>query len=499
MSNVVVSSGQTSSGFVVSNGSSLTVLAGAKIVSTRVLDGGSADISSGGSASATFLTSGGYEYVSAAGISIRATISGGSQYVSAGGSSLSATVSAGSQVVEGGTVSGTIVSSGGLQAVYSGTAVGTIVKNGGIETIDNVSVAPGNARSVSATISSGGKQDVFHNSIANKAVLLRGGYEYVSGGTTTGTTASGGYEFVYSGGVASGTTLSSGGSEFVFSGGVVSGTVVSSGGTEEIVGRGAAHGTIVKNSGKDLVGMDQYRHVPPGSPPPLSVGGGPLSVSATISSGATQYVYSGGDASGTTVRSGGFETVSYGGLSVSATLLGGDAYVYSGGVASGTRVSRGALLTVGSGGTASQVTVVGGAVHVSTGGTATGLSVGSGGTAIVQSGGIVSGAVIFAPKATLSVAGAAVSGLTLSGFAATDMLDLASFAFNKSETVSFSENAKKTQGVLTVNSGGLKASVTLFGQYAATGFHLVNDAGGTAVTYSAATSAVRPDLAPGHA
>jgi hypothetical protein len=44
---------------------------------------------------------------------------------------------------------------------------------------------------------------------------------------------------------------------------------------------------------------------------------------------------------------------------------------------------------------------------------------------------------------------------------------------------------------LTIIDGTLNASVTLFGQYLAAGFHSVTDyAGGTAITYSAVTSHV---------
>ena len=47
------------------------------------------------------------------------------------------------------------------------------------------------------------------------------------------------------------------------------------------------------------------------------------------------------------------------------------------------------------------------------------------------------------------------------------------------------EDAAKTKGVLTLTDGALKATVTLFGQYTATGFHIAGDGhGGTAITYA---------------
>jgi hypothetical protein len=88
--------------------------------------------------------------------------------------------------------------------------------------------------------------------------------------------------------------------------------------------------------------------------------------------------------------------------------------------------------------------------------------------------------------------------LTVSGFAATDTLDLASFKFGTTEKHSFTENAAKTKGVLTITDGTLHASITLFGQYVATGFHLAKDGAGTAITYVPPTAAAQQELAAGH-
>jgi hypothetical protein len=73
----------------------------------------------------------------------------------------------------------------------------------------------------------------------------------------------------------------------------------------------------------------------------------------------------------------------------------------------------------------------------------------------------------------------------VSGFAKTDTLDLASFKFAKTEKLTFVENKAKTSGTLTVTDGKLKATITLFGQYVAAGFHLATDGpAGTAITYA---------------
>jgi len=77
------------------------------------------------------------------------------------------------------------------------------------------------------------------------------------------------------------------------------------------------------------------------------------------------------------------------------------------------------------------------------------------------------------------------------------ILDFAALTQAKPETVSFKENAAKTQGVLTVTDGTLRASLTLFGNYVAAGFHGARTADGTLVTYEP-PAALHLDLAAGH-
>jgi len=141
---------------------------------------------------------------------------------------------------------------------------------------------------------------------------------------------------------------------------------------------------------------------------------------------------------------------------------------------------------------------------VGSGVTVSGLAVGSGVGLTVSSGGsamavtLKGGTVTFGAHAELAVAGTTGIAATISGFSATDTLDFAAFTFKAGENLSFVENTAKTSGVLTITDGALKASVTLFGNYVATGFHSATDhAAGTAITYTAVTSHV--ELAGGHA
>jgi hypothetical protein len=121
----------------------------------------------------------------------------------------------------------------------------------------------------------------------------------------------------------------------------------------------------------------------------------------------------------------------------------------------------------------------------------------SGGTETVSAGGIVTGETEFVGTGgTLSVAGTEGIGLTVGGFAATDVIDLANFAASGA-TLSFVQAPAAARGTLTITDGALTATITLFGIYVATGFELSAAGAGTAITYSSATAA-HTDLAASH-
>jgi len=113
-------------------------------------------------------------------------------------------------------------------------------------------------------------------------------------------------------------------------------------------------------------------------------------------------------------------------------------------------------------------------------------------------GGIVSGTTTFSTHAVLEVAPNTGATLLTSGFKATDTIDLTDVSGDASLEHSFSENAAKTRGILTITEDGLNVRITLFGQYVAEGFHFTEDAtGGTAITYTVSSGA-HVDLAGGH-
>ncbi|WP_426442478.1 DUF4347 domain-containing protein [Bradyrhizobium genosp. P] len=74
---------------------------------------------------------------------------------------------------------------------------------------------------------------------------------------------------------------------------------------------------------------------------------------------------------------------------------------------------------------------------------------------------------------------------SVSGFTSGDALDLTDIAFGANSTLGYAANTNGTGGTLSISDGTHSASIALFGQYAAAGFHVGNDSGaGTIVTYA---------------
>lgn len=86
----------------------------------------------------------------------------------------------------------------------------------------------------------------------------------------------------------------------------------------------------------------------------------------------------------------------------------------------------------------------------------------------------------------------------VSGFTGSDEINLGSISAVAGTTVSFSGTS--TQGTVTVTDGTHTASIHLFGQYVASGFHLNadNTHGGSALTYTPPPAPHETQLAAGH-
>jgi len=211
-------------------------------------------------------------------------------------------------------------------------------------------------------------------------------------------------------------------------------------------------------------------------------------------SGLPQSIQSGGVAMSTRIIDG-TQHIWSGGRAVSTTLSGSIQEIDFGGTATGTILREAATEYVDSRGRALNTTVSAGGFEIlSSGSVANGTSVQSGGTAQVELGATLSG-VQLSSGGTLVLDGGKVADLAVK---TGGVLDFAALTAAKPETLSFTENAAKTQGVLTVTDGTLHASVALFGNYVAAGFHLAFERSvGTAVTYQT-TSSAHLDFGAGH-
>jgi autotransporter passenger strand-loop-strand repeat protein len=192
---VYVTSGHSSTGLTISSGITLDILSGGTALATTVTSGGTELVQSGGSASGSIIDSGGSDVVSGGGTELGAQISGGQQDVF--GYASGGIVFAGSQVVEsGGSASSTMVSAGGFTVVLSGgSGGGSIIDSGGSD------VVSGGGSDLGTQISGGAQLDYGY---ASGATIFGGSQVVESGGTTSGSTISSGREYVAFGGTAVG-------------------------------------------------------------------------------------------------------------------------------------------------------------------------------------------------------------------------------------------------------------------------------------------------------
>jgi autotransporter passenger strand-loop-strand repeat protein len=461
MSNITVGSGQISSGTVFA-GQSLTVLGGGSAVDVMISSGGLAEVSSGGTETATVLAGSALEYISAGGSAVGTVVlSGGTEILSSGGFAMATLVSVGGaqHILNGGVASSAILTLSGAQDVYSGgKSLSANIQNGGNETVlasgfasgtlisagGNESVSSGGLDSgavvafsgvqdiysggvaISANIQSGGEQIVLASGYASDTLVSAGGVQEIfSGGlASSAVIALSGVQDIYSGGIAISTNIQDGGTEFVYSGGYASDTLVSSGGVQEVLGSGVASSGVIAMSG-------------------------------------TQDVYSGGVAISTNIQDGGEELVYSGGVT-SLTLIsaGGSEIVYSGGVANASLLTVSGDLDVMSGGSAVSDTVLSGGVEtVFDGGITFGTTINTSGTLALNSGAIVSGAINFAgTEGTLLISARTMPTATVSGFAASDIIDLKGLHFEPGRT-----SATLSGDTLTVTNGVHVETVTLIG------------------------------------
>ncbi|KXV63070.1 hypothetical protein AD949_08485 [Acetobacter orleanensis] len=241
--------GAVASSTIVSAGGSALVNAGGSSYETSVKAGGHLIISAGGSgtndsadaSSGIIVGSGAYETVvapSAGGTwnGSNVTVANGGTYnVSNGGTATSATVQGGGvlNVYAGGSaVNASATTPAGGQAgtinVYSrGATTGTILtSNSTAETISNGGTATG------TQVSSGAGQTIMSGGVAYNTSASDNGHIFVYGGTTTNASVAGAGSYLnVASGIASGTTVSDNGTVNASSGTTLADTTVANGGT----------------------------------------------------------------------------------------------------------------------------------------------------------------------------------------------------------------------------------------------------------------------------
>ena len=409
VTSAVVSSGATSTGYIVTSGFTLDVLTGGTAVSATVLSGGTANIS--GTDSGAIISSGGSIIISSGGAETGATILAGGtetligpdsatgdnvyglQQITSANGATGTTLS--DETIHGGgevdiffktnTLENSTILSGGLFAI-NGNASGTdlTLAGGTIEfespkanltgTLDFTS---GTLLISGAVISAGfGDLATIENFGAGDVIELAG---FGSGVLSTSTALGNTIETVTSGSVSESftfasassfslLTLTGGGVELlantsvVNSGTVTGGTIGS--GQEQLVTSGAtAAGTTITNGGTQVVtngGTVTGASVEQGSTQVISSGG--TAIDTTVGDPSVQIVSAGATASNTTLTSGGEQDVS--GSVISTTVEnGGNEVLYTGGTATGVVINGGGTLTL-DGGTVSGTTLAIGATVI---------------------------------------------------------------------------------------------------------------------------------------
>ncbi|MEK7751438.1 MAG: hypothetical protein AAB654_05940 [Acidobacteriota bacterium] len=521
--NLIVSASQTSNGLTIDSGGTLAVLSGGTATGTLISAGGSAHTVAGNGDSGAIVL--GYHGVWSGATAGNTTVaSGGGDYVY--GATTGASVNGGGvQVVGGGggatsaTATGTLVNSGSHQHVKNaGTASGTFVFSGGVLAVDSGGIA------TNMSAYAGGVVHVSSGGTLVGGSMYGATLDVFSGGSATGVTLNNGNGLVrvWAGGATDpSVTLNIGNQMYIYSGASAAATantgakiLVSSGGS-------AGPGTTANHFGEIWVSSGGWAQ------PTLNggrlnalagatvniatvnsgiedVGGiGAITTGSFIHSGAYEYVHGGASAMGTTLSAAGNQWVWGAGTTATSTGIqsGASQNVYAGASAVGTQVSSGGRLVSWDSGTIVSGAPVGagGDFYVQISATASNTQVNSGGVMLVDHNAVANGVELDGGhvrfnnggqgnvqiNATSSVvevgntAGAvAVSGFTVSS----GTIDFYDIHYDASVTSSWTSTGAGV-GTLTLTSGALNATVTLFGSFmAASDFTVAAFPGGTRVT-----------------
>ena len=410
MENIIVSSGQTSTGLTLTD-NTMYVNAGGTATGTTVNSVGRLYVSSGGSATNTTVNSKGGMYV----------------YDSGTANNIMVNSSGCFSVASGGTATGGTVNSGGWLIVSrGGLANNTTVNSSGCFSVDSGGTAN------STTVNHWGQFSVSSGGTANDTIV-NSGWVYISG-TANSTTVNSGWGYIY--GTANSATVNSG--EFIVFGSAnnimlnsgrlfvedtVNSATVNFGGEMEVFSGGTATG-IIENGGC-VTGNEAEVSFLKNSFSGLSltswasatVHSGTTANSTTVNNCGYLYVYSGGTANDTELSDCGYLNIYFGG-SANNTVINNDGYVYisSGGTANDTTVNYLGKLNISSGGTANNTIVNSrGYVYVSNSGTANNTIVNSRGYVYVSSGGTAISTTVNSGDLSIASGGTANNTIVNSG------------------------------------------------------------------------------------
>ena len=395
-----VSSGETASNIMVSNGS-LFIASGA-VANRTTINNGYVYVARGGIANSTIVNScmvlSGLSILGA-GIANNTVINNeGYVYVDVGGTANIVTVSSGGvlHISSGGIASNVVVSSGGrlvFQGILMDEAASYSVLDHNVKiplsnvtiTDDYLAISSGET-ACNVTISGGGGLTVSSGATANETTVNWGRLIVNSGGVVNSTSLSYGWMSVSQGGTANKTTVGgnimmaeldiyvngfvnsavviSRGSMFVYSGGLAADISVSSGGSIYV-----SSGGIVSNVTVFAGGAVQGMIIGTDTTYALLDGNARLPLSNVTVSDASVSVLSGEIASNVTIKWRGSMTVSSGGVANATVINSGSMTVSSGGVANATVISSGSMI-VSFGGSINSTMLSSGTIYISNGVTA---------------------------------------------------------------------------------------------------------------------------------
>ncbi|WP_254906964.1 autotransporter outer membrane beta-barrel domain-containing protein, partial [Escherichia coli] len=259
-----------------------------------------------------------------------------------------------------------------------------------------------NGGNATGTTINGGFQNISSGGSATSTIINAGFQEVSSGGSATSTTINAGFQALYDSSIASGTVINNG-FQLISSGGSAINTTIK-GGFQEVSDGGRAIETTITSGWQNVLSGGVATET-------LIVGGvqtiydGGSASEITINSGY-QVISSGGSVTTTTIYRGGEQSITNAGLATGTIIRGGEQRVSSGGSAVDTTINGG-LQTVFGGGSVSGTLINNGEQQVSSSGSAVGTTI-NGGLQTVFGGGSVSGTLINTGEQQVSSGGSAV-------------------------------------------------------------------------------------------